>query len=85
VASETASALRKVSWAIRLVPAGYLHRRTLSELTTRTGRYPKLSMGDLVARCLHDWDNAHGLELEGGGVVFGDGYIGEGATIDLVA
>lgn len=80
VASDTAATLRELSWAIGLVPAEYLHRRTLSELAARTGRYPKLSVGDLVARCLHDWDNAHGLEVEGGGVIFGDGYLDEGVT-----
>jgi hypothetical protein len=83
VASDTARALRELSWAIRVLPAGYLHRRTLSELTTRTGGYPELSVGDLVARCLHDWDNAHGLEVDGGGVVFGDGHIDEGTTTEL--
>jgi hypothetical protein len=83
VASDTASTLRDLAWAIRLVPAKYLHDLTLSELRTRTGRYPKLSVGDLVARCLHDWDNAHGLEVDQGGVVFGDGYIDEGVTTEL--
>jgi hypothetical protein len=83
VASDTARALRELSAAIRLVPAGYLRRRTLSELMHRTGAYPELSVGDLVARCLHDWDNAHGLEVEGGGVIFGDGRIGDGVTMDL--
>ncbi|MDQ3896107.1 MAG: hypothetical protein M3326_02455, partial [Actinomycetota bacterium] len=36
----------------------------------------------LVARCLHDWDNDHGLEVDGGGVIFGDGHVGEGVTTD---
>ncbi len=83
VASDTARALRELSWALRRVPGRSLHRRTLSELRTRTGGYPELSVGDLVARCLHDWDNAHGLEIEGGGVLFGDGHVGEGVTTDL--
>jgi hypothetical protein len=84
VAADTASTLRTVSAALRLLPPKYLGRRTLSELTARTAEYPELSLGDLVARCLHDWDNAHGLELEDGAVLFGDGRIGEGATTDLV-
>lgn len=83
VASSTATALRELSPALRLVPSRYLHRRTLSELTTRTGRYPELSLGDLVARAFHDWDNVHGLHVEGGGMVFGDGYIDEGATREM--
>ena len=84
VAADTAATLRRLSAALRLLPAEYLRRRTLSELTTRTSGYPELSLGDLVARCLHDWDNAHGLELDGGGVIFGDGQIEEGVTTDLV-
>jgi hypothetical protein len=83
VASDTATALRELSRAIRLVPARLVHDRTLSELTSRTSQYPELSVGDLVARCFHDWDNTHGLEVEGGDVVFGDGHIAEGMTTDL--
>ena len=83
VASDTATALREVSTAMRLLPGRYLHRRTLSELGARTSAYPDLSMGDLVARCFHDWDNAHGLRVEGGGDVFGDGSIGHGVTTEL--
>jgi hypothetical protein len=83
VASETARTLRELTWAMRLVPGRYVHRRTLSELTTRTRGYPELSVGDLVARCLHDWDNIHGLEVEGGGMIFGDGHIAEGVTTEL--
>ena len=85
VASDTARALRELSHAFRVLPAGYVHRRTEAELTARTSRYPELSLGDLVARCFHDWDNAHGLVVEGGGVVFGDGHVDEGATNDLAA
>ena len=83
VASDTATALRDLNRPLRLLPAGYLHRRTLSELRSRTSRYPELSLGDLVARAYHDWDNSHGLVLEGGGLVFGDGQVEEGVTRDL--
>lgn len=83
VASDTATALRELSMVMKLVPRRILHRRTLSELTTRTSQYPELSVGDLVARVFHDWDNDHGLAVEGGGVVFGDGRIDDGATKEL--
>lgn len=83
VASDTATALRHVSAAMRLLPPRYVEGRTLSELSLRTGAYPELSMGDLVARCFHDWDNAHGLVVDGGGVVFGDGAIHRGVTAEL--
>ncbi len=82
VASDTAGALREVSAALRLLPPAYVHRRTLSELDARTSAYPDLSVGDLVARCFHDWDNSHGLRIEGGGAVFGDGSIGQGVTTE---
>ncbi|MGH3776411.1 MAG: hypothetical protein ACRDRR_11875 [Pseudonocardiaceae bacterium] len=83
VASDTATALRELSRVMRLVSARFLYHRTLSQLTTRTSRYPELSLGDLVARAFHDWDNAHGLAVDGGGVVFGDGHVDEGVTKDL--
>lgn len=83
VASDTAKALRELSRTMRVLPARYLQQRALSELTARTRRYPELSLGDLIARCLHDWDNSHGLRVEGGGLVFGDGQTHEGRTTDL--
>jgi hypothetical protein len=83
VASDTATALRELSVVMRLVPRRFLHRRTLSELMTRTSQYPELSVGDLVARVFHDWDNDHGLAVEGRGIVFGDGRIDDGATKEL--
>lgn len=83
VASDTARALRELSHLMRLLPSRFVDQRTLTELTTRTSQYPELSLGDLVARCFHDWDNAHGLEVDGGGIVFGDGHIDEGATKGL--
>jgi hypothetical protein len=55
----------------------------LSELVARTGTYPELSVGDLVARCFHDWDNFHGLRTGGGDTVFGDGSIERGVTTEL--
>ena len=83
VAADTAAALRRLSAVMRMVSSSYLEQRTLSELTTRTSQYPELSVGDLVARAFHDWDNLHGLEVEGGGVVYGDGHVGEGVTREL--
>lgn len=84
VAADTADALRELSFVLKLLPRRFLHRRTLSELMTRTSQYPVLSLGDLVARVFHDWDNTHGLVVEGGDVILGDGQVDEGATRDLV-
>jgi hypothetical protein len=83
VASDTAKALREVSALLRPVPVRLLYERTLSELTARTSQYPELSLGDLVARAFHDWDNSHGLPVDGGGTIFGDGHIDEGETKQL--
>jgi hypothetical protein len=82
VASDTARALREVSALLRLVPRRLLHERTYAELTSRTSQYPELSLGDLVARAFHDWDNEHGLRVDGG-MIFGDGQVDQGATTDL--
>ena len=83
VAADTARALRDLSVVLRLLPQQALYRQTLSVLTERTSQYPDLSVGDLVARAFHDWDNVTGLRVDGGGVVFGDGHVGEGVTRDL--
>lgn len=83
VASDTATALRQLNLAMRVLPARSLHQRTLRELKSRTQRYPELSVGDLVARCFHDWDNVHGVSVEGGGTIFGDGHLEEGVTKEL--
>ena len=83
VAFDTAAALRQLSAVMRMISSSYLEQRTLSELTTRTSHYPELSVGDLVARAFHDWDNIHGLEVEGGGTVYGDGHVDEGVTREL--
>jgi hypothetical protein len=83
VATDTAATLRELSWALRRLPEGFVHDATLSALRRRTSRYPPLSMGDFLARLFHDWDNVHGLAVAGGGVVFGDGHVHEGATREL--
>jgi hypothetical protein len=83
VASSTAWTLRESSAALGALPAAFLYDSTLAALRVRTGGYPELSVGDFLARLFHDWDNTHGLEIEGGGVVFGDGHVDQGATSQL--
>jgi hypothetical protein len=83
VASETASTLRELAWALRRLPARFLHDSTLAALKRRTSRYPQLSLGDFLARLFHDWDNSHGLMIDTGGVVFGDGHVQQGVTRQL--
>ena len=83
VAADTASTLREMAWALRPLPARFVHDSTLAALTRRTSRYPELSVGDFLARVFHDWDNVHGLIIDSGGVVFGDGHVKHGATRTL--
>jgi hypothetical protein len=83
VASGTVAALRELSVPLRLVPASVLYRRTLRAVRARTGGYPRVSLGDLLAKVFHDWDNTHGLTLEGGGRLFGDGCLDQGLTREL--
>ncbi|MDP1846664.1 MAG: hypothetical protein Q8K79_02640 [Solirubrobacteraceae bacterium] len=83
VAADTAATLRELTRAARLAPERFLHDATLAAVRRRTEPYPQLSVGDFLARLFHDWDNAHGLEIEGGDLVFGDGHVHEGATRGL--
>jgi len=83
VAADTASTLRELAWALRPLPGRFVHDSTLAALRRRTSRYPELSVGDFLARLFHDWDNAHGLIVDTGGVVFGDGHVHQGATRKL--
>jgi hypothetical protein len=83
VAADTAATLRELRWAIRSLPERFLYDATLAAVRRRTQPYPPLSVGDFLARLFHDWDNTHGLTIDGGDVVFGDGHVHEGATRGL--
>lgn len=78
VATDTAAALRELARPVRMLPDGYLHQRTLAAVQARTRGFPPITFGDLLARVFHDWDDDHGLLLDGGGVLFGDGHLEEG-------
>jgi hypothetical protein len=83
VSTSTAAGLRDLSPALRALPASFLQDSTHAALQRRVSRYPQLSLGDFLARLFHDWDNVHGLEVDGGAVIFGDGHVHEGATRQL--
>lgn len=78
IAADTAAALREVARPLRLLPPGVLYDRTLAAVQVRTRDYPAISLGDLLGRVFHDWDNDHGLVLEDGGMLYGDGHLDEG-------
>jgi hypothetical protein len=83
VAADTASALRELVRPVRMLPDGFLYQRTLAAVRARTRRFPPITFGDLLARVFHDWDDSHGLLLDGGGVLFGDGHLEEGVGQQL--
>ncbi|MDQ4133340.1 MAG: hypothetical protein M3179_09090 [Actinomycetota bacterium] len=83
VAGDTARALKDLAWPFKLVSDRTLYHRALVAAELRTKGYPRISFGDLLAKVFHDWDNIHGLEVEGGGWVFGDGCLDQGITKDL--
>jgi hypothetical protein len=78
VAADTASALRELARPARMLPDGFLYQRTLAAVRARTRGFPPLGLGDLLARVFHDWDDSHGLLLDGGGILFGDGHLEQG-------
>jgi hypothetical protein len=83
VAADTATTLRELAWALRRLPTRFVHDTTFAALKRRTSWYPELSVGDFLARLFHDWDNTHGLAIDTGDVVFGDGHVDQGATRTL--
>lgn len=83
IAADTASALRELAVPLRLVPKRMLHERSLAAVHARTRTYPPISLGDLLGRVIHDWDNDHGVRLEGGEMLFGDGHLDQGVGRDL--
>lgn len=83
VASDTVSALRELTAPLRLLPTSFLYGRTLQAVQARTRGFPHISLGDLLAKVFHDYDNTHGLILQGGGRLFGDGCLDHGLTREL--
>jgi hypothetical protein len=78
VAADTAATLRKLARPTRILPNGFVYDRVHAAVKARTRRYPPITFGDLLARVFHDWDNSHGLILDGGGILFGDGHLEQG-------
>ncbi|HKS50932.1 MAG TPA: hypothetical protein VJS67_03590 [Pseudonocardiaceae bacterium] len=84
VAADTASALKELIWPARCLPDRFLYDRTLTAVQARTKGYPPITFGDLLARVFHDWDNTHGLTVESGGTLFGDGLLERGVGAKLI-
>ena len=78
VAADTAAALRELARPARILPDGLVYDRVHAAVRARTSKYPPITFGDLLARVFHDWDDSHGLILNGGGILFGDGHLEQG-------
>jgi hypothetical protein len=83
VAADTTSALRELVRPARILPDDFLYNRAHAAVNSRTRGFPPITLGDLLARVFHDWDNSHGLTLEGGGILFGDGLLEQGVGKEL--
>jgi hypothetical protein len=83
VAADTVTALRELVRPARILPDGFLYDRVHAAVKARTSGFPPITLGDLLARVFHDWDNSHGLTLQGGGVLFGDGLFEQGVGKEL--
>ena len=78
IAGDTAAALRELCRPFCLLPRHTLNEHCLAAVRTRTRHFPPVSMGDLLGRVFHDWDNEHGLILEDGSMLYGDGRLDDG-------
>lgn len=85
VGKETLSAMLELLPPLRLLPNSLLESRAARVAEARTAGYPRVSLGDLLAKVFHDWDNSHGLRLDTGDWLFGDGHIEEGVTRALAS
>ncbi|MFN2568902.1 MAG: hypothetical protein ABR564_04800 [Candidatus Dormibacteria bacterium] len=83
MAGGSVSGLEQILPAVRAVPSGLLRKRALAAVRASTRRYPPISLGDLLARVYHDWDNWQGLVLDGGETLYGDGRLDRGPGLDL--
>jgi Domain of unknown function (DUF4157) len=52
-----------------------IYEGIIEKMTEMAAKLPPISLGDLLASVFHDFDNKHGLEIEGGGKLFGDSHL----------
>lgn len=70
VAADAASALRERLRPARTLPSDFLDARAYVAIRTCTRGYPPITLSDLLVRVFDNWDNGHGLILDGGGILF---------------
>src|SRR5262249_37555191 len=67
------------------VTAHYGYTEILDSVEKLAPNLPAVTLGDLVASVFHDVDNEQGLNLEGGGKVFGDKHLEAGTEKMAIA
>ena len=64
-----------------------MYEEILASIQQVTATYPELTLGDLISKMFHDFDNMVGLDVGGGRRVFGDHQLrlarGDNVTFDL--
>lgn len=83
MAEGSAAAMREIVPLSQALPRSLLDRRAVAVVRESTRRYPPVSLGDLLARVFHDWDNWEGLLVDGGDRLYGDGRLDRGPGRDL--
>jgi hypothetical protein len=73
---DTATAMNAQSAAItNVLSVAFLYQRIMGDINTMAASLPPITLGDMVARVFHDWDNEHGVDVGGGRTVFGDNQL----------
>ena len=76
LALDTATAMNDQSAAITyVVSVQLLYERIMAQVNQMAATLPEINLGDLVSKVFHDYDNEHGLEIEGGGKIYGDDHL----------
>ena len=66
-----------------VVTTHYGYTQILEQVEAMAPTLPAVTLGDLIASVYHDFDNEHGLNIKGGGKVFGDKHLDQGDTEKL--
>ena len=88
IALDTASELNRQGALLTFIlSVEFFYNKTVTSIEEVTKSYPEVSLGDLVTKMFHDYDNMVGLDIGGGRRVFGDHLLrlqrGDNVTAEL--
>jgi len=63
-----------------LITTHFGYQQILGQVQAMAPTLPAVTLGDLVASVYHDFDNENGLNIKGGGKIFGDKNLDKGGT-----